>query len=94
MIIIVIKKGRKRMTTPRNISNYLEKNHLYIQEVTRLDVDPYEFLTNSDDPSSYVNNSSADCCLELVDKESNILARGTDEEILNRIREMMKYDAK
>lgn len=82
------------MTTPRNISNYLEKNHLYIQEVTRLDVDPYEFLTNSDDPSSYVNNSSADCCLELVDKESNILARGTDEEILNRIREMMKYDAK
>ena len=56
------------MFTPDNIVDYLKKNQLYIQEVTRLDVDPYEFLTYSDDPDSYVDNNPVDSKLELIEK--------------------------
>lgn len=80
------------MFTPENIVDYLEKNHLYIQEVTRLDVDPYEFLTYSDDPDSYVDNNSVDSKLELIDEEGHVLATGDDQDIYNAITKMMKNE--
>lgn len=85
-------KGEKNMFTPDNIVNYLEKNHLHIQEVTRLDVDPYEFLTYSNDPDSYVDNNSVDSKLELIDKDENVLATGDDQDIYNAIIKLMKNE--
>lgn len=85
-------KGEKNMFTPDNIVDYLEKNHLYIQEVTRLDVDPYEFLTYSDDPDSYVDNNSVDSKLELINENENVLATGDDQDIYNAITKMMKNE--
>lgn len=84
------------MFTPDNIVDYLEKNNLHIQEVTRLDVDPYEFLTYSDDPDSYVDNNSVDSKLELIDKDDDkddhVLATGDDQDIYNAITKLMKNE--
>ena len=81
------------MFTPSNIVDYLEKNHLYIQKVTRFDVDPYEFLTYSDDPdSSYTDNNPTDSKLELIDKDENVLATGDDQDIYNAITKLMKNE--
>lgn len=80
------------MITPNNIVDYLKKNHLYIQEVTRLDVDPYEFLTNSDDPDSYVDNNSVDSKLELINEDEHVLATGDDQDIYNAITKLMKNE--
>ena len=80
------------MFTPSKIVDYLKKNHLYIQEVTRLDVDPYEFLTNSDDPDSYVDNNSVDSKLELIDEDEHILATGDDQDIYNAITKLMENE--
>lgn len=91
-VTIAYLKGEKNMFTPDNIVDYLEKNHLHIQEVTRLDVDPYEFLTYSDDPDSYVDNNSIDSKLELIDEDENILATGDDQDIYNAITKLMKNE--
>ena len=91
-VTIAYLKGGKNMFTPENIVDYLEKNHLYIQEVTRLDVDPYEFLTYSDDPDSYVDNNSVDSKLELIDEDENVLATGDDQDIYNAITKLMKNE--
>lgn len=80
------------MFTPDNIVDYLKKNHLYIQEVTRLDVDPYEFLTYSDDPDNYVDNNSVDSKLELIDKDEHVLETGDDQDIYNTIVKLMKNE--
>ena len=81
------------MFTPSNIVDYLEKNHLYIQEVNRFDVDPYEFLTYSDDPdSSYTDNNPTDSKLELIDEDENVLATGDDQDIYNAITKLMKNE--
>ena len=81
------------MFTPSNIVDYLEKNHLYIQKVTRFDVDPYEFLTYSNDPdSSYTDNNPTDSKLELIDKDENVLATGDDQDIYNAITKLMKNE--
>lgn len=81
------------MFTPSNIVNYLEKNHLYIQKVTRFDVDPYEFLTYSDDPdSSYTDNNPTDSKLELIDEDKHVLATGDDQDIYNAITKLMKNE--
>lgn len=65
---------------------------VHIQEVTRLDVDPYEFLTYSDDPNSYVDNNSVDSKLELIDKDDHVLATGDDQDIYNAITKLMKNE--
>lgn len=65
---------------------------VHIQEVTRLDVDPYEFLTYSDDPDSYVDNNSVDSKLELIDKDDHVLATGDDQDIYNAITKLMKNE--
>lgn len=80
------------MFTPNKIVDYLKKNHLYIQEVTRLDVDPYEFLTNSDDPDSYADNNSVDSKLELINEDEHVLATGDDQDIYNAITKLMKNE--
>lgn len=79
------------MLTPQTIVNFLEQHHLCIQKIDRFDVDPYEFLTYSDDPdSSYTDNNPTDSKLELVDKEQHVLATGDDQDIYNAITKLMK----
>ena len=79
------------MLTPQTIVTFLEQNHLCIQKITRFDVDPYEFLTYSDDPdSSYTDNNPTDSKLELIDKDQNVLATGDDQDIYNAIIKLMK----
>ena len=66
------------------MSHYLDilaNNHLYIQEVTTLDVDPDLFFEDSTDPDNYVDNNTVDSYLQLVDKDGNTLVTGDDEEI-------------
>lgn len=79
------------MLTPQAIVNFLEQHHLRIQKITRFDVDPYEFLTYSDDPdSSYTDKNPTDSKLELIDKDQNVLATGDDQDIYNAIIKLMR----
>lgn len=78
------------MITPQAIVNFLEQNHLHIQKIIYFDVDPYEFLTYSDDPdSSYTDNNPTDSKLELIDKDQHVLATGDDQDIYNAITKLM-----
>lgn len=79
------------MLTSQTIVNFLEQHHLRIQKITSFDVDPYEFLTYSDDPdSSYIDSDSTDSKLELIDKDQQVLATGDDQDIYNAITKLMK----
>ena len=66
------------------MSHYLDilaNNHLHIQEVTTLDVDPDLFFEDSTDPDNYIDNNTVDSYLQLVDKDGNTLVTGDDEKI-------------
>ena len=62
-------------------SDILKNNHLRIQEVTTLDVEPDLFFEDSTDPDNYIDNNTVDSYLQLVDKDGNTLVIGDDEEI-------------
>ena len=67
-------------------SDILKNNHLHIQEVTTLDVDPNLFFEDSTNPDNYVDNNTVDSWLQIVDNEGNILVTGDDKEIKDYIK--------